>query len=208
MVSTHTDVVPTKVSMYDQVEDFIKKSTEGFDSSHDYKHAIIVYLTARRIMDSFEIEYDYDILMFAALLHDVRDHKYPKSISETALRDFIKLHVPNKVDIIMKIIDNTSYSREVRGKREKLDFPYNLYLDSISDADKLQALGAEGIRRCEAFTIASGGKVPDDTVQHCHDKLLRLYPDGFIRTDLGKKLAKPLHDEIVEYVAQNSKPIA
>ena len=61
-----------------------------------------------------------------------------------------------------------------------------------------------GIERCEAFTRARGGNVPMEVVQHCHDKLLRLLPAGFIRTSPCKLLEEPLHREIEEYVRANS----
>ncbi len=40
----------------------------------------------------------------------------------------------------------------------------------------------------------------DDVIVHCHEKLLRILPEGFIKTQYGKVLAQPLHDQIVEYV--------
>jgi HD superfamily phosphodiesterase len=191
--------------LYCKTLEFVKVSTKMFDESHNYQHAQIVYANSKKIMDSFNFEYDDDILMFAALLHDVCDHKYPKSITLGDLESFIRKYVPNKADIIMKIISNVSYSKEVAGKREELTFPYNIYLDAISDADKIEALGKKGIERCEIFTRAKGGRVPQDVIQHCYDKLLRLYTEGFIRTEMGKTIAKPLHDEVVDYVEENTK---
>lgn len=191
------DNLPT---LYETVIEFVKEHTKEFDQSHDYKHALIVYDNAMKIMDSFKFEYDQDILMFASLLHDVCDHKYPNIITLDKLGEFISSHIPNKTNIVMKIINNISYSKEVAGKREKIDYPYNLYLDAISDADKIEALGKTGINRCETFTRAKGGKIPEDVIKHCYEKLLRLYPERFIRTDMGRQIAEPLHEEIIDYV--------
>ena len=190
-------------SKYDATVNYVKEHTNDFDESHDYEHAKNVYNFAKQIMDSCKIEYDLDILMFAALLHDVRDKKYANSITLQQLEDYISSFVPHQTTIIIKIIENISYSREVSGKREKLEYPYNIYLDAISDADRIEALGKRGIHRCEIFTKTKGGKVPEDVIVHCHEKLLRLYPEQYIRTEMGRILAKPLHQEIVDYVEFN-----
>ena len=67
-----------------------------------------------------------------------------------------------------------------------------------------------GIDRCFEFRRAMGGgaggggdeaAVLADVVQHCHDKLLRLLPEGYIKTAAGRALAAPLHEEIVRFVA-------
>jgi len=97
----------------------------------------------------------------------------------------------------MSIIDNISYSKEVAGKTTQLPYPYNLYRDAISDADKIDGLD---INRCIEYTKMKGGKVPEDVIKHCHDKLLKLLPDRFIKTDTGKIMAEPHHEKIQAYV--------
>lgn len=190
---------------FQHILNFVKDSTLHFDESHNHIHAMKVNENSHKIMKSLNMDYDETFLTYAAMLHDVRDHKYPESISETDLENFIETNLEiDKKNMIMKIINNVSYSKEAKGQREILEHPYNIYLDVISDADRLEALGKIGIERCEQFVLSHGGKVPCDVVAHCHEKLLRLLPDGFIKTDLGKELAKPLHNEILEYVLQNA----
>jgi hypothetical protein len=100
----------------------------------------------------------------------------------------------------LHLIDNISFSKEKKnGKIKAFDYPYNLYRDAISDADKLEALGIRGIDRCIAYTESHGGKVPDDVIQHCNDKLFIL-ADQYIRTNLGKEYAKILETEMREYL--------
>ncbi len=185
-----------------ELHKFIMKITSEFDESHNLDHALCVFKNACNIINQLDIHssVDWDIIEYAAKLHDVRDHKYPNSISEEELKAYISEHLgANKCERVMKIIDNVSFSREVKGQRENLPYPDSLYLDIISDADKLEAIGPKGIGRCKTFVKARGGVIPEDVVAHCHEKLLRLYPE-FIRTKSGKEIAEPLHQFVESYV--------
>jgi uncharacterized protein len=186
----------------DYLIEFVTQSTKIFDDSHNVCHAQAVTKTTHQIMKSLGTPYDEHFVSMVAMLHDVCDHKYPESIKRSELSDFIKLHLSDEqAKYADLIIDNVSYSKEAKGLRENLPEPYNTYLTALSDADRLEAIGKIGIVRCETFTREHGGKVPDDVIKHCHEKLLRLLPDGFIKTEYGRKLAEPLHQEIVDYVA-------
>ena len=201
-------------TQHDLIDNFLRESTLNFDSSHNWEHGMVVYNNTLNILTSEKIEYEDDIITLASKLHDVCDHKYPQSISKQDLINFIKTIVnDDKTNRIIKIIDNVSYSKEVAGKREILESPDDLYLTVISDADRLEAIGEIGIKRCEDFTRARSNflknsfdlyftehNVTENVVQHCHDKLLRLYNDHFIKTESARKLAEPLHQVIVDYV--------
>ena len=116
------------------------------------------------------------------------------------LENFISEIDHDNLNIISKIIRNISWSKEAKGQRELFDEPYQTVLDIVSDADRLEALGKIGIERCEIFTREHGGLVPQDVITHCHEKLLRILPEGFIKTSYGKKLAQPLNQEIIDYI--------
>jgi hypothetical protein len=103
----------------------------------------------------------------------------------------------------MSIIDNVSYSKEVKGLRQNLGHIDNRHLDAVSDADRIESLGQEGINRCIEYTKVVGGQVPKDVVVHCHDKLLKLLPGGFFKTRRGRQLAIPLHEIVQNYVDGN-----
>jgi uncharacterized protein len=184
---------------------FVEQNTTKFDSSHNIHHAIKVYNNSIKIINSMEMEYDRDIITWASLLHDICDHKYDNSIPKDKLYEFIKSNLGEfKANRIINIIDNISFSKEIRGERCVLPYPDYLYLDVISDADRLEAIGYAGIRRCESYIIEKLGiKNPElikaNLLDHCHAKLLKLFPDYF-RTFLGKELAEPLNNETIEYV--------
>lgn len=177
----------------------------GFDDTHDFNHVVKVCENAFKILNDIHLSYDQDIIIYSAILHDVCDHKYPNSISVEVRDNFIieSLGI-EKARKVKLIIDNVSYSKESKGLCDKIeDEDTAFYLDVIRDADRLEALGSEGLRRCIEFTRLRGGKVPEDVVAHCHDKLLKL-ADHYIKTIPGKRMAAPLHQEILAYVQANS----
>ena len=189
----------------ERIDTFVKNSTQGFDSSHNWQHAQQVYENTIQILQEMKMDYEQDIVTLAAKLHDVCDHKYKNSICRETLEQFIASIVgETKVKRIWDIIDNVSFSKEVAGKRMQLEHPDFEYLIIISDADRLEAIGDIGIQRCVEYTLATGGQVPRDVVQHCHDKLLLLYPKFFIKTSAARHLAKPRHQVVVDYVASHS----
>lgn len=175
---------------------FVKTHTNQFDESHDYNHALRVYENALLIIKGENYIIDIQIIQYCALLHDVRDHKYTSSISEEKFLQFVISGLGQKrASIVINVIDNVSYSKQIKGLRKNVCQPY---LDIISDADKLEAIGPIGLQRCIAFNNAK--QLPHrNVILHCHQKLLRL-KDEFIVTKTAKNLAEPLHQFILNYV--------
>ena len=195
-----------------------------FDESHDMEHIARVFRNACLIAESqefadlFQINKDnshkrnWTLLEFAVKLHDVLDHKYTHlhAVTEACLRESIK-RFQELVDTeqVLFIINNISYSTQV-----KLGIPkhrlevVNRIRNIVADADRIEALGKPGLERCRQYTKsilpdASEEKIVKRVVGHCHEKLLKLYGEkGFIVTEEGRKIAQPLHEEIVEFVKQ------
>lgn len=185
---------------------FVIESTKHFDDSHNHVHAMKVTHNAHIIMNTLQESYNHKLLTYIAMLHDVCDHKYPDSISKEQLSEFIKINLSAANEpIVMKIINNISFSKEDKGETEEIPDLYKNYHLAVCDADRLEAIGQVGIDRCIEFTKARGGVVPDDVVKHCHDKLLRLLPENFIKTEIGKKMAEPLHDIVYKYAKLHEK---
>jgi uncharacterized protein len=184
--------------------EFVRDKTKHFDESHDINHAIAVYSNAIEIANIEFPNCDTKILRYASLLHDVCDHKYKHSISLDDLHAFIKSKLSKEqAQIVIDVIDNVSYSIEIKGKRCLSTHLSQKYLDIVSDADRLEAIGDIGIKRCIAYTRATNGKVPEDVVKHCREKLVKLYNDGYIKTVRGRELAAPRHQVIDAYISQN-----
>jgi uncharacterized protein len=186
---------PDNILLLDKLDsmvlEFVIDATKIFDDSHNWQHAVNVAKNALLIRDS-------KATLYLALLHDVCDHKYSNAIARSVLSDFIKTTLPDYQEID-DLIDKVSFSYN----KLHLDEPSNADLDAVRDADRLEALGTFGIRRCETLVQIRGGKLPDDVIIHSYDKLLRLLPEKFIVTPLGRELARPLHNIIVDYVREN-----
>jgi HD superfamily phosphodiesterase len=183
---------------------FVNEKTKHFDSSHSIDHIYRVLNYLLDIVSESELyeTLNLSILIYSVIFHDVNDHKYSNDID---IRSFLVDYLDTaSVDKILYIIDNVSFSKQVKVELEQVKEP-DVYLDIVRDADRLDALGKVGIQRCEEYTKS---KMKQDqirglVVKHCYDKLLRLYPERFILTKKGRALAFPLHMEIVSYVLQN-----
>jgi uncharacterized protein len=187
--------------------EFVRISTNHFDESHNVEHAIKVTNTAVEIMEATRTDYEWDIVEYSCMLHDVCDHKYPESISKKELFEFIKQELGmDKAERIQRIIENTSYSKEANGLRLLLPQPDEQYSIALSDADRIEAIGLSGFRRCVQFTKAKGLPL-SNVIEHCHEKLLRLYPAHFIKTKRGREIAHILHAELASHVDKIEKGI-
>src|SRR5579885_994358 len=96
-----------------RLDNFVKESTKIFDDSHNHEHADIVYQNMLDIVKSSRKPYPEDLLTYAAKLHDVRDHKYPNSIPQEELENFVFTELGQvKGKQVLQIIENVSYSKE------------------------------------------------------------------------------------------------
>lgn len=195
--------------------------TSDYDESHDINHHIDVYKNAIKILLKFSFSRDYQnsndymelftIITFSCLLHDTIDHKYKNNIEtkKEKLENYLKNTIPSMYHDIMWVIDNISYSKEVKNGYPKQSVKrLQLARDIVSDADKLEAIGPIGIERCRQFNMANNPNASENEitkliVEHCHDKLLKIR-DFFIQTLVAKNMAKERHEFIVEFVKSNS----
>lgn len=204
-----------------EVAHFVKISCVGRDASHGFEHAQAVVRNAVVIagaLPDMSID-DMRIIILAAWLHDVADHKYDQDGTlKKNVEKFLLKHAPQDYQLILNIIDRVSYSKEVKA-RSQATIDWHIVLgdrgmrlrDIVSDADKLEALGRQGLERCKLYAqhyyAEKYGKeiTPELLSKYVHDhaeeKLLRL-KDHFIRTEPGKRLAEPLHGELIEALAE------
>jgi uncharacterized protein len=170
-----------------KVHVYNKLSTES--SGHDYLHALRVVKNCEKFIADYEV--DIDVIIAAAYVHDLIDHKLSHNFKSTEeeIRDLLLESDLKKdqVNLVIDIINNISYS--------KGNVPASLEGKIVQDADRLDALGAIGIAR----TFAYGGKNDrliysldekdtENSVFHFHDKLFKL--TNLMNTKRGKELAR------------------
>ena len=173
-------------------------SQPQFDGSHDFTHIERVVSNAKQI---YSVEAgrpdtwcgNKTIVILAALLHDVGDHKYTdaNAVSATPVRDALISFGVGEFEAIyvQNVVDAVSYSKEVKrapGDMAALIAKYP-EIAIVQDADRLDAIGAVGISRTFAFGGARGRKL-DDTLEHFEEKLFKI--EDMMKTDAGRKVAQ------------------
>jgi uncharacterized protein len=133
---------------------------------------------------------DLKILIIAALLHDIGRIQEDKDIqkrnhaeiSAELARPFLASNhftlTQNEIDKIIHCIQAHSFSNDL--------IPETLEAKILSDADKLDALGAIGLYRTIGFTILRKGGL-DDVIEHLENKILKLKNRLFL--DISQEIA-------------------
>jgi len=191
---------------------------KGRDVSHGVHHVLKVKDNAILISKQLNIN-DSNILIkieTVALFHDLWDHKYvnPSSMEYKRIKDKFKYELKKRLfsdqDIkdIEIIINNISLSREMKLRStDKLLSLKHLQLmrDIVSDADKLEMLGISGIERIIEFQMH---KYPDTKLEELknivkkvyNSKISKLLDENYIKTEPGRKMARPLIEEMKNYI--------
>ena len=135
-------------------------------SSHGWEHVVRVFELADRI--GRKERADMEVLLVAAILHDVgrmiSEEKHALAsarLSEDLLRDLG--FSEEKIERIIHCILAHSYSSGVT--------PETLEAKILSDADKLDALGAIGVARVFMYSGEKGRSIPD-SIKHFKEKIL------------------------------------
>lgn len=179
-----------------EIDNFIKnlfaKEKAG---AHAYDHTKRVYNIALRIAESTEA--DIKILGAAALLHDIgrpqeRETGLSHSIvsGELSIPLLTKLHYNEcEIDAVVDAIRTHRFSEGLT--------PGSIEGKILSDADKLDALGAIGVFRAIAHAVENEGGV-ERFLSHADEKLLKL--KDLMYTDHGRKLARKRHTVLKNFV--------
>lgn len=143
---------------------------------------------------------DVEILRVTSLLHDIarngRGHHASKSARE-ARRILLSLGLPKgKISGVVDAIRAHSFS----GRRR----PLTLEAKILSDADKLDAMGAVGVYRVSAFS-GEAQRSLKKMIDHFNEKLLKLR--GMMYTKTAKRLADERHRFMLTYLKQLEKEI-
>lgn len=202
--------------LWKTLSNFVKQVCIKRDPTHGHSHMEKVAENSLKIFQELNLKDDSqrDLVITVAWLHDVTDYKYDKdSILKKVVNDYLHILYPkdeDKIILIENIIKRISYSLEAKGLKDGVELDWQevlgdqgmLIRNIVSDADKLEAIGKVGLERCILYSRVkylwlSEKQLAEKVREHSEEKLL-LLKDKFIRTEPGKKMAGPLHDEFVE----------
>ena len=160
--------------------------------THGFRHTERVYRACSHIGSI--VEADLSVLLPAALLHDVGRGGADHAIKGAEIARRILVSKGFKQDVVEAVVDAISKHSFSGGR-----VPASLEAKVLSDADKLDAIGALGVYRAAMFSTEHGRTV-DKFVAHFHEKLLKLREDLF--TDEARRLAEFRHRFMLDFLAQ------
>jgi HD superfamily phosphodiesterase len=206
------------IKLSSKLEKIAQKMYKGRDSSHGIHHAVKVRNNAMLLSEKMNIN-DKNILIkieAAALFHDLWDNKYVeyannkyKDIKDTFYknlrREYFSDHDIKDIEII---IDNISLSREIKFREENIEMNLKhlqLMRDIVSDADKLEMLGLNGINRIIEYQMYKFPKTKSEELKEIvkkvyDNKISKLIEYNYIRTEPAKEMARPLMNEMKAYI--------
>jgi uncharacterized protein len=160
--------------------------------THGFEHTLRVYSTCLAIGNKLRV--NNLVLLSAALLHDIgrgaEDHALESSlVAKDILRDL--RYQEEEIQEISDTISSHSFS----AKRA----PDSLEAKILSDADKLDAIGALGVYRAAMYSTEN--KIPfRDYIGHFSEKLLKLKDMMF--TEEARSLATSRHEFLNKFLEQ------
>jgi len=217
-----------------KVEQFVRDELKDHDGSHDYWHIHRVRNNALSLakQEGITSEEDLTIIEVSCLLHDVRDWKYSteqKGSFEEVVEDVLKDYA--KKNIVIDIVNNIGFKEELKTSSDGASTPeedasrrirQDIKFKIVSDADRLDAIGAIGIGRTfcfggakrnpmhdpnikpnigltrEEYQAAHNPGMVNTTINHFHEKLLKL--KGLMKTESGTKMALKRHEVMERFL--------
>jgi len=193
--------------------EFVKRELENAESGHDWWHTQRVYNLSKTIGEKEKA--DMEIVELGALLHDVADSKFHNgdhTVGPRKAKEFLSGKISeDKIEHVIKIIENISFSSEQVFKSKELDV--------IQDADRLDAIGTMGIARCFTYTGHTNREIHNPeikpklnmskeeykknngpSINHFYEKLLLL--KNKMNTEMGKKMAVKRHEFMELYLKE------
>ncbi|MBY8989191.1 MAG: HD domain-containing protein [Candidatus Lokiarchaeota archaeon] len=179
------------------VKNYALENSEDNDI-HGFPHVERVYNLCLQI--GKKLGANLFLLKIAAYLHDVgrirvedtKDDKnhaeYSAEIALNLLKSYEYIIPQTDLENIIHMIRAHSFSNNV--------VPKTLEAKILSDADKLDALGAIGLYRTIGFTLQRGGDL-DNVVKHFESKIMKL--KDLMHLDLTKQIANDRQEIILEF---------
>ncbi|MGD0951665.1 MAG: HD domain-containing protein [Methanotrichaceae archaeon] len=198
----------------------IKMMYEAADSAHDFSHIMRVYKSAQKIGKAEGA--DMQILLYAALLHDVEAES--KLSGPSAESDALRLRIAEeflkKKSLPEDLRNKVLYAIDVH-RFSKGIVPATREAKILQDADRLDAMGAIGIARVFMTGGAMGRKfysqedpfcktrAPDDkmwNLDHFYKKIVKL--ESVMYTETARMIARGRAAVLKRYLGDLQKEIS
>ncbi|KAI1360204.1 HD domain-containing protein [Xylaria arbuscula] len=196
---------PGNEGLIASVTKYVEAYMANYDGSHDFHHIQRVLGLAKYIHAHADgaPERDPQVVILSALLHDVGDKKYlkPGEDASSLVNDLlISYGAPEELATkVQAVCLGVSYSSEIKDPARVQELiKVCPELAVVQDADRLDAIGGIGIGRVFTFTGARTKASMDDSIQHFHDKLLKL--QSMMKTDIGRQLAEERTQRMKEFL--------
>ena len=142
----------------DKTINYVQQAFQNAEGVHDWWHTHRVYLNAKKIA-ARETDVDLEVVLLAALLHDIADSKFHngnEEIGPETARKFLSAEgfYSLKLEQVVSIIENISF----KGGHAERTFN-SKELDIVQDADRLDAIGAIGIARVFNYGGFKGNEI-------------------------------------------------
>ena len=165
--------------------------------THGLEHTMRVLRTCRYLGE--RIGADMSILLPAALLHDIGRGAEAHALEGARLaRGILEAagYGEDEIGAVVNVISTHSFT----GGRP----PGSPEAMILSDADKLDAMGALGAYRAAMYSVEHERPL-EEFVAHFHEKLLRLKRELF--TEEARRLADSRHGFMLDFLAQLEKEL-
>lgn len=164
-------------------------------SSHDRGHLDRVLRIARYLAEKEGAR--LDVVLKAAELHDIaRDCPNHAEKSAEVARGMLKGCDADFVEAVCHAIEAHSFSGRAR--------PRTLEAKVLSDADKLDAMGAIGVARAFLYSGERGRGI-EETLKHFEEKLLKL--KDTLHTETAREIARERHEFLEKFYLQIKKEL-
>jgi uncharacterized protein len=173
------------------------KRHQRLNGCHGFEHTERVVALCRVLGE--RLGADMSVLMPAAVLHDVGrgEDSHAEKGAEKARHILEEQGVPSdKVAGIVDAVRAHSFSGGLEAA--------SLEAQILSDADKLDAMGAIGVYRAGQYS-GEHDRSLEEYVGHFHEKLLTL--KGLLYTDEAKRLAEGRHKFMESYIEEFMKEL-
>ncbi len=183
------------------VKDFAFKNSKK-DDIHGFPHVKRVYSTCIEIGKNLNA--NLIVLKISALLHDIGRNKelkynYNRNHAEVSAEMALNFFKLNNFKLSQDDLINVIHCIKAHSFSNKI-YPETLEAKILSDADKLDALGAIGLYR----TIKMGSDI-EQIIEHLEKKIIRLKDLLFL--NISKELAKKRKKIILDFYKEIKKEV-